>query len=194
MIMLTIPKSSHILSETLLRMSTNLSQIPKSTKFRRKGNMLPWVENKLQIHRIISTWKVLTFINYVLTDCLFRHVPLFSSANMLTLTTVLMLDIFGSSDYFQPVLKILIISVLMLDIFGSSKNFQPVLEISIISGANMLTFTFLTVPLKFNATSEQTSQETVGTSKRVTRTEIHILLQSVYIRKNRHKKAYKFYK
>ena len=101
---------------------------------------------------------------------------------------MLMLDIFGSSDYFQPVLKILIISVLMLDIFGSSDYFQPVLEIWIISGANMLTLTFLTVPLFFNATCEQTSRETVGTSKRV-RTKIHILLQSVYIRKNRHKKG-----
>ena len=48
---------------------------------------------------------------------------------MLPLTHVSMLDIFGSSDYFQPVLKILIISVLMLDIFGSSDYFQPVLEI-----------------------------------------------------------------
>ena len=97
---------------------------------------------------------------------------------MLPLTPVLMLDIFGSSDYFQPVLKILIISVLMLDIFGSSNYFQPVLE-----------FTFLTVPLFLNATFEQTSRETVGTSKRVTQTKIHILLQSVYIRKNRHKKS-----
>ena len=50
-------------------------------------------------------------------------------------------------------------------------------------------FTFLTVPLFFNATFEQTSRETVGTSKRVARTKIHILLQSVYIRKNRHKKG-----
>ena len=107
---------------------------------------------------------------------------------MLTLTPVLMLDIFGSSNYFQPVLKILIISVLMLDIFGSSDYFQPVLEIWIISGANMLILTFLTVPLFFNATCEQTSRERVGTSEHVTRTKIHILLQSVYIRKNRHKK------
>ena len=56
--------------------------------------------------------------------------------------SVLILDIFGSSDYFQPVLKILIISVLILDIFGSSDYFQPVLTLLIISGANMLTLTF----------------------------------------------------
>ena len=56
---------------------------------------------------------------------------------MLPLTPVLMLDIFGSSDYFQPVLEIffLIISVLMLDIFGSSDYFQPVLEIHLFNGA-----------------------------------------------------------
>ena len=46
----------------------------------------------------------------------------------------------------------------------------------------------LTAPLFFNPSSQQTSRETVGTSKRVTRTKIHIILQSVYIRKNRHKK------
>ena len=86
-------------------------------------------------------------INYVLTNYLFHHVlasimrwnyrnfQLFPRANMLPLTPVLMLDIFGSSNYFQPVLKILIISVLRLDIFGSSDYFQPVLEIHLFNGA-----------------------------------------------------------
>ena len=161
--MLAMPKSSLILSKTLLLMSTSLSQIPKSTKFRRKGNMLPWAENKLQIHRIISTWKGLTVINYVLPDCLFQHVLTsimrwkLSELPIISLCKHVNTDHFLDVGYFRKFrLFPTCFEILMLDIFGSSKNFQCVLEISIISGANMLTLTFLTVPLFFNATSEQT--------------------------------------
>ena len=57
----------------------------------------------------------------------------------------------------------------------------------IIGTSDYFSCKYLTAPLFFNASSEQTSRETVGTSKRVTRTKIHITLQSDYIRKNRHK-------